>query len=172
MKTIELTLYKFDELSKETQEKVIVDKRCINTEFDWWQCTYDTWNEIGVRIESFDLYNMDIDILLFYTEEDTAQSILSFFGHNENYDFARKYLEYKKKLDKTYEDSFDEFGECEEYDEELDDANALFQTDLRNALLSWLREELEYLQSDQAIIDTIEANDYDFTINGKIHYTP
>ena len=169
MKTIELTLYKFDELPKETQEKVITDNRYINTEFDWWECTFDTWKEIGVRIESFDLYKMNIDILLFYTEEDTAQSILSFFGHNDNYDFARKYLEYKKKLDKTYEDSFDEFGECQEYDEELDDANHLFQADLRNALLSWLREEMEYLESDQAIIDTLEANDYDFTEDGKLY---
>jgi hypothetical protein len=171
MKTIEVKLYKFNELPEEVQDKVITNNRGINTEnSDWWYFSFDTWKEVGVRIEHFDLYKMDIGISLFYSEEQTAESILSFLGDNENYEFARRYLEYKKKLDKTYENEFDEWGECEEYDDELYDANHLFQDDLKNALLSWLREEMEYCESDQAIIDTIEANDYDFDINGKIHW--
>jgi len=170
MKTIEVTLYKFDELSDEAQNKAIEDNRGILTDFGlyWWEPTYYTWKDIGVRIESFDLYKMEVDISLFFSEEDTAESILLFFGHNDYYDFARKYLEYKKKLDKTYEDSFDEYGECQEYDEDLDDANALFQADLRNAILSWLKGEYEYLESDEVIAEYLSENEFDFTINGEI----
>ena len=73
----------------------------------------------------------------------------------------------EKKIDKTYEDSFDEFGECEDYDFELEELNDLFQYDLKHALLFWLQSELEYLESDEAIADTLEAHEYDFTRQGK-----
>lgn len=37
MKTIEITLYKFEELTKEVQQKVIMDNLHINVEHhDWW----------------------------------------------------------------------------------------------------------------------------------------
>lgn len=167
MKTIEMKLYTFEELSHKAKQVALNDYRGINTEFDWWECSYDTWKEMGVQIESFDLYREEIDLQLFYDEEDTAENILSFFGHNDFYDFAKDYLETKKKLKKTYEDSFDEYGECEDYDLELEEANDLFQYCLKTAILYWLKGELEYLESDEAVADTLEANEFEFTEYGK-----
>lgn len=45
MRTIETKVYKFEELSKEVQEKVIEKKRHINTYHDWWDCTECTFME-------------------------------------------------------------------------------------------------------------------------------
>lgn len=168
MRTIETKIYRFEELSDLAKENAIDMLRFINTnDTDWWQCSFDTWREIGVQINSFDLFKEKIEIDLFYSHEDVAQRIVSSFGHNESYDFAKEYLELKKKLDKTYENEFDEWGECAEYDDELDDANALFYADLENAIIWWLRLEMDYLESDDAIIDTIEANEYEFTEIGE-----
>lgn len=46
MRTIELNIYKFEELSPETQTKVIEKNRLIKVEeIDWWDFTYDHWYE-------------------------------------------------------------------------------------------------------------------------------
>ena len=162
-----MKLYYFDELSDKAKETAINDYRDINVDYDWWECSYNTWEEMGVKINHFDIYRQDIGLEFYETEEEVAKYIVIDFGHNEFYDFAKEYLEAKKKIDKTYKDSFDEFGECEDYDFELEELNDLFQYDLKHAILFWLKEELEYLQSDEAIADTLEANEFEFTEYGK-----
>lgn len=55
MKTIEIQLYKFDELSEEAKQNAI-NKLCdVNVDFDWWQFTYNNAKNIGLKITSFGL---------------------------------------------------------------------------------------------------------------------
>ena len=44
-----------------------------------------------------------------------------------------------------------------------------FLNDISNDYLKILRDEYDYRTSKEAIIESIEANEYDFTENGKIH---
>lgn len=155
-----MKLYTFDELSDKAKETAINDYRHINIHYDWWQPSYDTWNEVGLQILHFDLYKQDLGYEFFDNEEDVAENILVIFGHNEFYDFAKQYLEAKKKLDIEYEEN-------EEYDLDLDELNSLFNHDLKLAILHWLEGEYEYLQSDESVADTLEANEFEFTEYGK-----
>ena len=171
MKTIEVTLYTFDELSDKAKEFAINEYRDINVHYDWYQCSIETFSEFGIVIKSFDLHNKGtIELDFKYNLDDICQSFVYEFNNNSIAECAKEYLEAKKKLNKTYENEFDEWGECEEYNEELELLDGLFTKDLEEEILSWLDSEYEYLQSDEAIAETLEANEYDFDINGKVLY--
>ena len=36
-------------------------------------------------------------------------------------------------------------------------------------ILTWLRDEYEYLQTDETVAETLIANDYEFTEEGAIY---
>ena len=61
MRTIEIQAYKLNELDEQTKQKVIEDNIYINVEFDWWDCTYDTLRECGIKVNSFDIGTADRD---------------------------------------------------------------------------------------------------------------
>ena len=52
----------------------------------------------------------------------------------------------------------------EQFENALDD----FRIDLCSAVYTSLENEYNYLTSDESIIEIIEANDYEFTINGEL----
>lgn len=169
MRTIETRIYYYEELDGFAQRKALAHFSDINLDHDWYQPTFETWNEMGVSIKSFDLYRKHIELDLMYSFEDTAISIVSYFGEDhDGYKFAQDFLMYKKKLDKTYENSFDEFGECQEYDDELEDACDLFYADLKESIYTWLEAEWDYLQSEEAVEESIIANEIEFTKEGRV----
>ena len=53
MKTIEIKLYKFDELSKEVQDKVLSKNRDINVHDDWHEFVTDDWMEEIIPSKGF-----------------------------------------------------------------------------------------------------------------------
>jgi len=56
MKTIEIKVYKFDELDKQTREKVIENYRFINVEDTfWYDFIKEDFNRLGLEIQAFDL---------------------------------------------------------------------------------------------------------------------
>ena len=55
-----------------------------------------------------------------------------------------------------------------EFDERVETIEGYYFNGLKRDILYWLRCEFEYLMSDEAIIDTIEANEYEFTKEGKL----
>ena len=42
MREMNVTVYSFDELSEEAQERALNDLRYIKVEFNWWEDSYDT----------------------------------------------------------------------------------------------------------------------------------
>jgi len=58
MKTVELKLYKFDELSKEVQEKVIQNNRDINVYDDWHDWIIEDWINEYIPNKGFDATNI------------------------------------------------------------------------------------------------------------------
>ena len=56
MRTIEIKVYKFDELDKQTKEKVIENYRDINVEdLSWYYWIQEDFNRLGLEIQAFDL---------------------------------------------------------------------------------------------------------------------
>lgn len=153
MKTIETRVYYYEELDGSAKNNALSYFSDINLDDDWWQPTYETWRENGVVIKSFDLYKDEVE--LDFTDEfvDVATSIASFFGEvNDNYKFAQDYL---NAIDNLTED-------------EIEDANDLFYSDLQDCIAHWLNNEFDYLLSEEAVEDAIIDREIMFTKDGRV----
>lgn len=150
MRTI--NVYKFEELSEEAKSAAIRKNRDINVEDDWWQCTYETMNECGIAVNSFDLYRRDINITIEDSER-TAKYIVETFGEHSSL----------SKISKTFLDKLSE-GPFE--DDVLEDIEERFRRSISNEMYMWLHDEYEHLRGDEAIAETLEINEYEFLENG------
>jgi len=163
MKTIEIKVYKFEELDKQTQEKVIDNYRYINVEDTfWYDCIKDDFNRLGLEIQAFDLDRGNYAKIYIDNFEDTSNYIIEEFGDSVLIKrTAKNYLNELKEI-------VSNFKEDEDIDRELEVLDGNYQHEFEADILSYLRAEYEYQITDEAIYQTIEANDYNFTWNGKI----
>lgn len=170
MRTIEVKLYKFSELSEEAQQKAIDSLYDINVFFDWWDSTYEDAERAGIKITGFDIDRGN------YCEgefiegpEHTAHKIIDDHGQDcETYKTAEQYLKERDELINTAQKDEDgEFTDEHELDNKLDDLDAEFLKSILEDYRIILSKEWDYLTSKEAIIETIEANDYEFTEDGK-----
>jgi len=159
--TTHTTVYKFDELTEEGKRKALENLYDINVDFDWWDSTYDDAETIGCKITEFDLDRGSYCRLTCPDAHETARLIVENHGEMcETYKLAKEYL-------KDY-DAAGEGPDSDTADEIRDDLNGEFERALGEEYLSLLRQEYEYLTSEEVIKETIEANDYDFTSEGRI----
>jgi len=160
MRNITTTVYKFAELSEQGKAKAIQGLSDINVGFDWWQYTYLDAKNVGININNFEL-DRDIDIGLYDCLE-TAQKILTDHGPTcDTYKNAEQFIE---DIDKLVDDEEENEDFCEQK-EELEDN---FKKALEEDYLSMLRNEYEHRTSKEAIIETIEANECEFTADGEL----
>jgi hypothetical protein len=155
MRTIRIKLYKFNELSESAKEKAIESLSDINVYHDWWQFIYEDAENIGLKITSFDLdRNRHAEGEFTGYAIDTAKDILEEHGKDcETYKTAEKFMsDYYNTLDEDIEELEEEFLKSL-----LEDYSIMLQT------------ECDYLMSEKAIIETIEANEYEFTQDGKLN---
>lgn len=194
MKTIEIQLFKFAELSSEAQQNAIQKERKYMYEtgtvlhFFYEHC-YDRISERGFK-------NPTIEYSLSYSQGDgpsfiaenyvflndlvlevfgahhprisafiVDNLILTIKGNNGRYCFA-------SRSDINIELGFYGNNECEL----VNDVISEIQSRLTGIYLGVCKKlendgyaEIEYQQSDEAITETLQANDYDFTANGEIH---
>lgn len=185
MRTITETirLRKFDELTPEEQEKVISSNYDFNVNDDWWDMTYMDAENVGLKIEEFDLdRNRHCKISFMWSALQTAEQILKDHGEDcDTYKTAQEYMEERNRLiveQCQYEAdclcSNKEDWEWEElmyYPEELyiEDIDNDFRRALQEDFASILQHEYDYLTSEEAIRESIEANEYEFTDNLKIY---
>lgn len=163
MKTIEVNLYKFSELSDEAKEKAIQRLSDINVDYNWYP--YEDATNINLHINSFDIERGSyVDAKFITNPANCAESILSEHGKDcETYKTAKQFLDDLNELTSKFEDIED----CPEDDiEELEDE---FLKSICEDYRIMLQNEYEYLSSEKAIIETIEANDYDFLENGELN---
>ncbi|MCK9361668.1 hypothetical protein M0Q28_05625 [Patescibacteria group bacterium] len=170
MRTVHTPVYKFDELSDAAKQTAIEKLYDINVSFDWWDSIYDDANTIGCKIKGFDTDRGSYCDLRCDDAHETARLIME--NHGSKCDTCKLAAQYCKDREKIIEEAErDEDGElADEYavDKLLDELNAEFQRALGEEYLSMLRQEYEYLTSEEAIIETIEANEYEFTEDGKM----
>ena len=101
---------------------------------------------------------------------DTAYAILK--EHGEKCDTMATASQFLKRVD-NIEAKYSEivnYGENEAYEreEEINDENEHFLHNILQNYLLILKKEFEYLTSEEAIIETIESNEYTFTEDGEL----
>ena len=75
---------------------------------------------------------------------------------------AKNYINEYEKIQANFKEDEDIEREVELLDEQ-------YEKEYSEDILSYLRSSYDWEISDEAITETIEANDYDFTIEGKIY---
>jgi len=186
-----INLYKFHELPDEVKEKVIDKYRCLNVDYySWWngvvEATRQEWLEkYGIDFDpeglSFDLYHRELRFSKGKIWVDDPSKLLYAVTQDETW--AR--LADKEILVPYFSDSHlliedlrqDDLSDEDDplvslvkervYSERLPDLDDWFK-DLCRGFLKELDKEYDYLTSDKAVIETIEANDWEFTINGEL----
>lgn len=165
MKVLEITVYSFNELSKEAQQKAISNLYDINVDNEWWEFIYEDAKNAGLKITGFDLdrgsYCKGEFIL---SAHEVAANIVRDHGETcETFKTAQSFLDAVNEIQGKYE----EF-EGADYEGEMMDAESDFLNSLCEDYLTMLRKEYEYLTSDEAIKETIEASEYTFLADGRM----
>lgn len=177
-------VYKFKELSKEGKEKVLMNLRDINTDDDFWcECTLEDWKE---KLKEHGFNDAEIFFSGFWSQGDGAcfdatlnldQYLKGQYRVLRNKDLTARVV--KNGYGFRYSHERTRYLEIDANNIELtarqsnlvDKLQAKLEAlrlDLSQQIYKQLKEQFEYMQSDEVIIDTIEVNDYDFTDDGKI----
>lgn len=170
--TVETETYKYAELSEKAKDHVLSNLGDINVDFEWWDTFYDGYEDLGIRIAEFNEYRAEIRLL--YDAEIVAANIIAAhpkpdteeLKKNPNYkppeilDTAETFLSAFRAL------TLDEDGDYNE--DEYDESEIDFTYSLSENARIGLRQEYEYLTSEASILNTIKANEYDFTVEGNL----
>ena len=172
-RTREYKVYKFAELSEDSKETAIEKFREFNLMYDWWDCVFEDAKNVGITIEEFDTGRGAYCKGTIYDIEETAAKIITEHGNTcDTHQTAAEYIRERAELVKKHSDGVntDIVAEDNEYDFDNDcgELDAEFTKSIFEDYRILLQKECEYLNSDEAIIETIEANDYYFTKDGSI----
>ena len=220
MRTIQVKLYKFNELGKEAKEKVLEKHREWNVEFDeWYDCLFENWKE---KLDKVGFEDAKIEFSGFWSQGDGAcftahcnmANLLSRYLHSktlvnfimENVDMSASIEtmnhHYSHANTKNFQLNWDSTQSLakvlkaptadlplllgEDMDEsdkniyelrvkkqigpidmdKLQEDLEEYRTDLCNEIYRDLEKEYNYLTSDEAVIESLEANDREFTVDG------
>lgn len=83
------------------------------------------------------------------------------------YQFEQLSTEAKEKAIESGYSVKEEF--IDEYDEEIEYLEDEYRKEMSEEILTWLRDEYEYLQTNESVAETLIANEYDFTEDGEIY---
>lgn len=190
---IERKLYKFEELSEEAKDKAIEKLYDINIDYDWWDSDFYDFKEIG-KIMGIKITN--IYFSGFSYQGDGACFEGEYFYNKGCLKELKEYAPTDEKLHQIAKDlqliQKDAFYHlyayvkhrghynhemCTEIDVRNDVNELTNEQDeqIKDALRDFMRwiyrqleKQYEYLTSEEAIKETIEANEYEFTDNGEL----
>lgn len=170
MRKIEINIFKFNELNEEAKQNAISNLYNINIDYNWWEFIYEDAKNIGLKITSFNLdRNRYAKGEFILNAPEVAQNILSNHGKEcETYKTAESFLEVWQPIFNAYMDEESEKYESSESEDEMQELEDDFLNSLLDDYSIILQNACDYLQSDESIIDTIEANDYEFTEDGEM----
>lgn len=162
--------FKFDELPEETKQKAIEKLYDINVDHDWWDFTYDDAANIGLKLTEFSLYQGKYAKGEFTLSAcEVTQNIFNNHGENcETYKTAQNFMsEWQPVFDNYMDESHPDY-ESNESEEKMIDMESDFLNSLLKDYAVILDKEYDYLTSEEAIIETIKANDYEFDEDGNL----
>lgn len=153
MRTVETKVYPFEELPDEIKEKVVVNMADINVDFEWWDTTYMDAENVGIRLTEFDIGRGS------YCRGDFIE---------DAEEIARKIITVHGPDCETHKTAIEFLGHITEDEDEQAELEADFRRSILEDYRIMLQKDYEYLTGEEAIVITIEANEYEFTVDGKI----
>jgi hypothetical protein len=164
MRKIEINLYKFEELSEEAQAKAIKNHQ-LHSEYEWWDSILINAEESGVIIESFDTDKEDISVSFKWEAHDVANALVKFWGADSDIGkIGQAFIDDRAKLYDYHEEEFSQPQNTLE--EEEDSLVDYFHSDVSHYFLKQLRDELEWIESDEYAREYLSDMDYDFMEDG------
>lgn len=167
----ETKVYPFDELSDEAKQKALKELCDINVYYNWWESIYADAANVGIKITAFDIDRNSYCKGDFCEDaEDVAKKIMAEHGKDcETYKTATTFLAAVKAGKKAFENSAErgdlEYNETSDYENLVEEFEEFILEDYR----IMLQKEYESLISEEAILETIKANEYEFTEDGKLY---
>lgn len=186
-----INIFAFEELSEEAKKKVLREFCDINVNYGWWESIYNDAENVDIKIDSFDIDRGNSISGSFDDLETVCNKII--IEHGESTETAILALEYLYKfivlnarldravdvmdeIDRRYDDLNPEKadrvydtadGIIEDCEDTIQDLAEEFEREILECYLTILRKEYEYLTSEDVIIETIQANEYEFTEDGS-----
>lgn len=169
-------VYSFEELDEDAQEKAIEEARYHNVDYEWWDFLHDEFSselaEIGVDAGTF-YWNLDRGDYFYAPNASISDErlLLKAAGIDLRSKEARRYTVDGAHLSietrhfgggsaRNYVETYSDDPEIEEKIQDLLDNK--FED-----FKSRLRDEQEYLTSDEAVRENLIANEYDYTEDGS-----
>ena len=163
MREITVKLYQYSELSEDAKEKARQwFREGYNGSFEWEGIQEDAEN-VGLEIHELDQHRTNRGEFTTSALE-CAEKILKDHGKDcEIYKMVEKYVGELRRIAKLEDE--------EEYspvlNEEKENTEHEFLHNLLEDYRIMLDHNIEYQNSDEVVVENIEANEYEFTENGK-----
>ena len=174
MKTKTINLYSFNELNEETQKKAIAFLTDINTQHNWWDLTTDEMNE---ELTKLGFIGSKIYFSGFSSQGDGACFICDSIDFNLFQGGKYKDLDITANIEHRWRYYFAtsttvnlEGEVTDEQYSEIEQAIKDEREEIGNRFYKRLEDEHYYLISDEAIKETITANNYLFNEDGEIDH--
>ena len=172
MRIAQMKVYQFDELSEEAKEKTLEKLRDINVDYDWWEPYYEGFCEelrdIGIEAEDFG-FDLGRGAYLYINKGYFAneERFLNSAGVDLRRREAKDALQYGIELCTEHLGGGDAYNYCDPNN--LEDVNICeYLKDVLRGFWKELRDAYDHLISDEAVIETIEANEYEFSEEGEL----
>ncbi len=188
MRTISVNIYKVDELTEDNKANAIEQLRSMNIDHSkWYEYTYNKFIErmktLGMTIEADTIFHSDLDgqnLPIFTCETFDYELMAQKVDESHNTSFTKyvktlvKEDQFKMEMNPTYrrmsvyiESNCGErtYGVVEEYTT----AVSKFITTELTTLRDELKAEYEHQTSDETILESIEANEYEFYDSGEMY---
>ena len=170
METITITVYEFDELHTDVQERLANDY--INSSLYYWDETVkQRAKDVGLIIDSYDLDRYELELKLCYSPNEIADKIIMEYSKDASISIlSQQFLDARDLLVKKYSDgiNLERVAEENEYDFdlELDELEDDYKEELEGEFISELRNEYEFQTSFGYAREML--NDNKFTEDGQI----
>lgn len=188
MRIKEVPVYTYDE--HPDKEKVLEKMGDINTSFEWYDNTLSDWKE---RLEKLGYNDTEISFSGFYSQGDGASftakgiDLVQWLkSHKKKTAFRRllRFIEldelsarvirtshhysHSNTVEVEMDIGFPEIPVIHSMAEVLEELISEEVKKLSDEIYSDLEKECEYLESEEAIVETIKANEYEFELDGSI----
>ena len=166
-RTIRTKVYKFDGLNENAKQKAIEWYRDIN-DFDFvWDDIKEDAENIGLKIIQLSDHSKNKGEFMLSANEVAANILRDHGNMCETYKTAEKFMDEWQPVFNNYMDESHEDYESTESEDKLQE----MEDDFLQALLEDYRilynSDIDNCNSDEYITETIQANEYEFTADGR-----
>lgn len=161
--TTESKVYSFEDMinDPELKDKALEKHRDINTDYEWWDGTYEMWKE---DLHERGFYETEISFSGFYSQGDGA----SFTGRVDVYKWIKK-----NDVDGTYRRLLPFIGNVIDYSDSLkrDRWHRYVHENTTSLYMDWHIDTLHNLSNVEALLDKLEEAIYlsHFKLNVEIY---